>query len=52
MKFSNAIAAAASLITFYSQAVEARAIFDSDLMTREATNNAFVTVTPSSISQS
>ena len=49
MKYSNAIAAFASLATFYSQAVEARAILDNDLMTREVANNACVTVTSSSI---
>lgn len=40
MKFSNTIVAAASLVTFYSQAVEARAIIDNDLILRDVANNA------------
>ena len=50
MKYSNAIAVAASLATLYSQAVEARAILDNDLMTRDVANNAYVTVTVTSSS--
>lgn len=50
MKYSNAIAVVASLATFYSQAVKARAILDKDLMIREVADNACVTVTVTSSS--
>ncbi|MDI1493580.1 MAG: hypothetical protein OHK93_005371 [Ramalina farinacea] len=45
MKYSNAIAVVASLATFYSQAVKARAILDKDLMIREVADNATNVIT-------